>query len=119
VLNILSENPLTSQGHIGCACPAVIKHEQLHETVMQAVVCHIDDCRNIRSGLQRLRSNTVNLFNLEERLKKERSYLARQNELKCSAYEYWKLGAVSKEDYLTITLEIDARIQKKQKWLLG
>ncbi len=101
-------------GHKGCDCPAVIRHEQLHEAVMQAVFSHIDDCRNIRSRLQSLRSNTVDLLNLEDRLKEAQTYLSRQSELKCSAYEDWKLGVISKDDYLTIKLEIDSRMQKKR-----
>ncbi len=101
-------------GHKGCACPAVIKYEHLYEAVMRAVLRHITDCHDIQSRLQRLRSNVTNLSNLNEQLAEAKAYLIHQGELKCSAYEDWKLGVISKEDFLAIKLEIDTRMQKKQ-----
>lgn len=102
------------QGHKGCAHPAVIKHDNVYNAVMQAVLCHFDECRDIKKRLMRLRSNVNNLTTLNERISKAKLHLSRQGKLKCSAYEDWKLGAISKDDYLTIKNEIDGRIHEKQ-----
>lgn len=102
------------QGHKGCGHPAVIKHDDVYKAVMEAVLCHIEDCCDIKSRLTRLRSNVSNLSALNERISRANTFLSRQGELKCSAYEDWKLGAISKEDFLTIKLEIDGRMKNKQ-----
>lgn len=108
------------QGKKGCDSPAAIRHDHLYKAVVEAVMGHIQSCCDLNSRLKRLQSGPkrqTESFELKERVSKAQSYILRQGKLKCTAYEDWKLGTISKEDYLAIKNEIDERTQKKKDYI--
>ena len=106
------------QGHKGCNHPAAIKHEYVYKAVMQVVLDYIEYCCDLKSRIMRLQSDTYlqaePISILKDRIFRANAYISRQNKLKCTAYEDWKLGAISKDDYLSVKFETDDRVQKKK-----
>lgn len=90
-----------------------IPEKQLEETVLALLQEHIQMVVELDSCLQTIRNapmKRINTKKLEDRLVAIEADLDRYRRLKTSAYEDLKDGILSKEDYLDIRDQYDARI---------
>lgn len=105
-----------SQGHKGCAHPASIRHDHVYHAVMHAVQRHIESCIALKHDLLHSDADiNADVFEYKERISQAKAYMENQGALKCAAYEDWKLGVISKDDYLMIRREVDCRTQKQKE----
>ena len=99
-----------------CNHSSSIKHEQVFRDASKHVMDHIRYCVNLRLQLNEVHKyirKSASLSRLENKIKKAQAAIAFQKNLKCYAYEDWKMDNISKDDFLTLKSEIDRRIQSK------
>lgn len=99
-----------------CSHSSSIKHEQVYRDVLMSITDHIRYCCNLQLQLNEVRKSirqSASLTKLKNKITKAQAFIAWQKKLKCSAYQDWKAGNISKDDFLTVKSEIDCRIQSK------
>lgn len=104
-----------------CTHSGSIRHDVVYQAISQAVLKHVDCCRELKSQLLLWQSRSTleseSVMRLKKQIYEANEYIEHQSKLKCTAYEDWKLGTISKEDYITLKGVIDQRVLEKKKVL--
>ena len=107
------------QGKKGCIHSLGIKHDAVYKIALQAVLDHIKYCCELSSLLKKIHLHSSKTNNstlvLNQKITDTQDFILSQNKLKCQAYEDWKMGVITKVDYVLIKQEIDSRIFEKNR----
>jgi len=104
----------------GKCTPHKIKTSDLDKMVIDSVIMHLTSVLNIEKTIKKIKENS-NLCNkslYEKNILNLNSDIEKLKKLKKSSYEDWKLGKISKDEFLDYSQDYEKRIENKKNEII-